>query len=302
MLTSKVMRYFEEVARRGSIRSASEHLHIAASAIDRQIIQLEEHLGVPLFDRNPKGLTLTTAGEVLIEATRKANRNLNDARRHISDLQGLRRGEILIAGVEGMHGIINGPLAAFQLEFPNISQRVQITDAAHVAQLVMANECDIGLTFTSSNSQVLRVERQMLMQFEAVVSPEHAQAKSEQISVHDCDEYPLVLPAQPLSLRGSIDEFWHKYTGSLPSPVFESNSVALLKSMISTTGAMGILTPVDVASEVREGTLVSIPLKEVSPVRVLSLVTSSSRTMSRGALELLKRISQEMARQNQPVI
>ena len=53
-----VLKYFVEVARCGSVRKASEQLFVAASAVNRQILNLEEELGVELFDRVPNGLRL----------------------------------------------------------------------------------------------------------------------------------------------------------------------------------------------------------------------------------------------------
>ena len=59
---SRVLRYFDEVVRRGSIRKAAEHLHVAPTAINRQILDLEAELGAPLFDRISNRLRLTPLG------------------------------------------------------------------------------------------------------------------------------------------------------------------------------------------------------------------------------------------------
>ena len=70
-----VLRYFAAVARAGSIRKASEELHVASSAVSRQMQKLEEELGTPLFERLPNGLRLTQAGESLPSSTRARSRN-----------------------------------------------------------------------------------------------------------------------------------------------------------------------------------------------------------------------------------
>jgi DNA-binding transcriptional LysR family regulator len=63
---SPFIRYFDEVARQGSIRKAADRLNVAPSAVNRQILKLEDELGAPLFERLPRGLRLTAAGEILI--------------------------------------------------------------------------------------------------------------------------------------------------------------------------------------------------------------------------------------------
>jgi DNA-binding transcriptional LysR family regulator len=70
MLHARILTYLDEVARSGSIRKAAARLNVASTAINRQIIALEEEMGQRLFDRIPRRLRLTAAGEVLIEHVR----------------------------------------------------------------------------------------------------------------------------------------------------------------------------------------------------------------------------------------
>ncbi len=70
-----VLRYFEAVAEDGSIRRASERLHISPSAVNRQILKLEDYLGTPLFERRPDGMRLTDAGRLVL---RHAQATLQD--------------------------------------------------------------------------------------------------------------------------------------------------------------------------------------------------------------------------------
>lgn len=79
------------VAQHGSIRKASDELHIAASAIDRQVLQGEKILGTQLFERLPSGLRLTTAGELLLTSCRRWSRDLNALQTQLDNLKGLRQ-------------------------------------------------------------------------------------------------------------------------------------------------------------------------------------------------------------------
>lgn len=71
MLHSRKLLYIDEIARCGSIRKAAARLNVASSAVNRQILALEDELGVPLFERLPRGLRLTAAGELCVEHTRE---------------------------------------------------------------------------------------------------------------------------------------------------------------------------------------------------------------------------------------
>ncbi|WAH61652.1 LysR family transcriptional regulator (plasmid) [Pseudomonas silvicola] len=87
--------YIDQIARSGSIRKAAERLHFA-SAINRQLIALEEELGTPLFQRLPRKMVLTAAGEALIHHVRQSFKEIEIAQMKIEELKGLRRGEVTV--------------------------------------------------------------------------------------------------------------------------------------------------------------------------------------------------------------
>lgn len=84
---SQTFRCFDEVVRRGSIRKAAEALHLTAAAVHQQILNLEEQVGSPLFDRLPRGMQLTTAGEIIIAAVRRGQRDFDNAMTQVEDLR-----------------------------------------------------------------------------------------------------------------------------------------------------------------------------------------------------------------------
>ena len=65
------LRYIDEIARCGSIRLAAERLHVAASAVNRRLLDIEDELGTPVFERLPRGMRLTAAGELFIQYVRE---------------------------------------------------------------------------------------------------------------------------------------------------------------------------------------------------------------------------------------
>ena len=92
MLHSRLLRYLDEAARLGSIRKAASRLNVASSAINRQILALEEELGVPIFERMPRRLRLTSTGEILIAHVRETLKGHHRVEAQIEALKGLARG------------------------------------------------------------------------------------------------------------------------------------------------------------------------------------------------------------------
>ena len=77
---SRFLRYFMTVGRLGSIRRAADELNVSASAIARQILNVEAEIGAPLFERLPSGLRLTAAGEIMMAAGGRWQKNMADVR------------------------------------------------------------------------------------------------------------------------------------------------------------------------------------------------------------------------------
>ena len=110
MLHSRLLKYLDEVSRLGSIRKAASRLNVASSAINRQILALENDLGPPIFERMPRRLRLTSTGEILIAHVRETLKGHQRVEAQIEALKGLARGEVTIAT---MNGLAAGPLPRF---------------------------------------------------------------------------------------------------------------------------------------------------------------------------------------------
>src|ERR1700716_346364 len=95
--TTPALYCFFVAARLGSIRGAAEQLHISPSAVSRHIAKLEAAIGTVLFDRLPRGLSLSSAGEVLYYHARESAKQIDRARGLISDMKGLKRGSVAVA-------------------------------------------------------------------------------------------------------------------------------------------------------------------------------------------------------------
>ena len=96
--------YVDAVARHGSIRKAADTLNVASSALNRQILDLEKDFGSALFERLPRGVRLTAAGEVFLAYTRQAISELKAVESQVEQLRGLVRGQVGVAAVELVAG------------------------------------------------------------------------------------------------------------------------------------------------------------------------------------------------------
>jgi DNA-binding transcriptional LysR family regulator len=300
---SRFSRYFDEVARQGSIRRAAEVLHIAPSAVDRQILKTEEWLGFPLFERMPQGLRLTPAGELLLPGIRRWRKDFERIRSQIDELRGMRRGEITLALVEGAAEFAAQHLTVFHTEHPGITHRIHVAGSRGVVESVRSGESELGLTFNPPDNHTIRVERTLIFRLGAAMRPDHPLAGLAEVSLSECSGHRLILPSDSLSLRSIIDLVWARAVGGEPHYAALANNVSLMKSFILRGLGIGLLTGIDVLDEVRDNKLVFVPLADKGvPLSVLSLITASGRPLSPAAAVLVQHLSRAMATVDAPVI
>ncbi|MCT2398793.1 LysR family transcriptional regulator [Novosphingobium mangrovi (ex Huang et al. 2023)] len=303
MMLSRFCIYFDEVAKRGSIRRASEHLNITPSAIDRQILMMEEKLGVPLFDRMPKGLRLTAAGEVLVSTIRRWRRDLRNVEAHIDELRGLRRGEVTLALVDGSGEFVTRCLETFSRSYPGIVFHMQLTVSQGVVDRVLSGEADIGLAFNPPERHDVRVERALVYQIGAVMPADHPLAGRNEVTLSECAQHPLVGPDQGNVLRMILDNVWSQTLGELPRFAASASSVTLIKSLVMHRLGIGFLTAIDVATEVASGQLRFVPLTDVKmPLSALSLISAAGRPQSAATSLLIQQLASAMLDENVPHI
>lgn len=302
-MLSRFAIYFDEVARAGSIRKASERLNVAASAIDRQILKMEEQLGTALFERRSQGLRLTAAGEVLIGVVRNWRRELRNAESQLDALKGLRRGEINLAVVEGSAAFVTRSLAAFSRVYPGIVYHLRMAMSAQITDLVLAGEADFGICFNPPARHDIRVERTLVYQLGAVVLPDHPIAAHAEIALSACADHALVGPIEGNALREILDRAWAASVGAPPRFVATASTISLIKSLVLNGVGMGFLTPIDVAEEVAAGRLCLVPIGSPAfQLSALSLITAAGRPASTAASLLIQHLGGAMAMESGRVI
>jgi DNA-binding transcriptional LysR family regulator len=303
MLYSRAAVYFDEVARRGSIKKASEALNIAPSAVDRQVSQLEERLGVALFERLPTGIRLTAAGEVLIGTIRRGRREIERAESVIDDLRGMRRGRVSVAIAEGAAEFLSRAISTFHDAFPNIDFDVNVAEAENVLKSLQSGSTDIGLTFNPTDEPGIRIERSLIYRMGAVVLPGDPLASQGGMRLASLADRKLILPDHSLTLRALFDQAWQKIVGDPLRAVISTNSISVLKASVGQGIGIGVLNHIDVWKEVRNGEFVFIPFDDHKiPLSVLSALSLAGRALPSAAALLLQHLSIVMASQAEPSI
>jgi DNA-binding transcriptional LysR family regulator len=226
----RIFRYVDAVARFGSIRKAAEALHVVSSALNRRILDLEEELGSPLFERLPRGVRPTAAGDLYLAYVRRCMRELERVSEQVEGLRGLLRGRVRIAVAESVTGhMLPTAVARFQSEHPNVCFHVWVDGPSKLADALLTDTADLILTHEPYDHPELSVIAAVTQPFCALVSPDHPLAERTSLRLRDCADYPIALPDETLASRKMIDRALLHASFQF-EPALVSNSVELTKT------------------------------------------------------------------------
>jgi DNA-binding transcriptional LysR family regulator len=271
-LDSTALRYFQAAATLKSIRRAAESLHISASAMSRQITLLESTLQVSLFERLPRGLRLTSAGEILLLHVDESFRGLQRGFEAIDELKNLRRGHVRVALAESaMRGLLSSALKTFWAKHPNVELSLQVVGTFDVMRLLEKGEADLGLAFNVPANTNLPVVGSAKLQLGAVMSPRHRLASQRSLRLHDLVGVPVILSDSSLMLHSALREA----RDALPLSVRAvTNSITAMSLLAASENGVALKTIVGVNEQIRRGELHFVPVVDRRlPQQRLAVVT-----------------------------
>jgi DNA-binding transcriptional LysR family regulator len=287
--------YFGDVARLRSVRRAAERLRIAPSALSRQIRQIEERLGLPLFERAPRGLHLTAAGEILFAYLQRWEKDFGALSDDLQGLAGLRLGTLRLATVEvATYGVVPRAIRALHDKMPGmtVQMKVGVTDA--ILRDVAEGRAEIGIVINMPRAPGVKSAWDVRTTVGAVVPPGHELAGRREASFADCLAYPVVMPDEDLIVHYAIRRALARTTRAACIAA-TSDRIASIKALVKAGVGLSFLVELDVAPEIETGELCFIKLKDrdIEPPHI-SLVVPKRSKPSPAALTLLALLQREL--------
>jgi DNA-binding transcriptional LysR family regulator len=258
---SQAFRCFDAVARRGSVRKAAEALHLTAAAVHQQILNFESQVGTPLFDRLPRGMQLTAAGEIVLAAVRRSQRDFEQALTQVEGLRSLRRGHVHL-GVPhaSAEGVVAAVVEAMLKQYAGINFSVQTGNGETLLRSVAGGEVDLAFCLQRAPPPGVEQIRAWPQQLGAIVAPGHELAqRAGKLRLRDCLAYPMALPAPDMELRLMAERIARRERRILV-PAVETTSVAMIRTLALGGTLVGLLVQENVAEDVAAQRLRWLPL------------------------------------------
>ncbi|NLS21286.1 LysR family transcriptional regulator [Rhizobium sp. P40RR-XXII] len=266
--------HFDAAIRHGSIRKAAESLNVASSAMNRQLLQLEQEIGAELFERLPRGIRPTAAGGVLLSYIRRWSREAVLVKQEIGSLSGGVRGTIRIAAAETFtEDLLPNAMMRLQATFPHVNYTLMSGDNQRITNELLAKEADLVLAYDVSDH--VRAERahSVTDPIGIVTAPDHPLSRKDVVTRADIAEWALIAPGDDWLRHSGLKQIFEgeQTPGRI---VARAERPGILKALVRSGLGIAFLSLLGVEKEVSEGKLAWIPLAPgiMEPARISLLV------------------------------
>lgn len=277
---STPIRYFLVVAQLGSVSAAAEQLHVAASAISRQLTKLEAQLALVLFERKQRGMQLTAAGLQLAAQWRNTAEAMD---RMIDQVQGSvqeRNPWIRVACTEGFApGFMPRVMNQFRQAHPEVQFQLTVAQPKEVTTMLQRGQVDVAIKYSVAPERGLIAHHNALAPIQLVMHPQHPLGKRRYLRMKEVVKYPLVLPT-PGNTGRDLFDLSCSIQGLQYRVKVESNFSSALLSLVMDNDILlaGSLT---VSHLLEHGEMVAIPFADGElQQRRLQLLTAEGVDLS----------------------
>ncbi len=277
------LRYFEAVARYSHVTRAAAELHIAQPALSKQISQLEQELGVALFDRVGRNVRLTEAGESFLPHARAVLAQVEAARAEMAERIGLRRGRTTVGTPPSVGTqLLPAPLAAFNRRYPGIELRLHESGIQTLLDLLETGLVDVAVVTLPVEDPALTVVPLFTEDLVIVVSREHRLASQVSVNMSELRSEAWILSPDNYELRETTLNVC-KQAGFTPRVVLDGGEMDTLLRLVETSVGIAMV-PRLVMRDCNS--LVVLHIRDQDAHRSLGLVWRGDRVASPAARAL----------------
>jgi DNA-binding transcriptional LysR family regulator len=240
--TLRQLQFFVAAAEAGSVSGAARVLSISQSSVTEAILSLEGDLGVPLFDRQARGLLITHKGSAFLRHARKILADVATARSAFQDEAEAATGRLSLGVTSLVAGyVLSDILARYRRAFPQIELNVVEDNGDYLQHLLIGGELDVAVLLTSSvkDRLALNVETLLVSPYRLWLPLGHPLAQQETITLEELAGQPMIQ-----LMVDEIEESTRRLTAAMPvkpDMAFRTRSVEAVRSLVATGAGLAIL-------------------------------------------------------------
>jgi DNA-binding transcriptional LysR family regulator len=281
------LRVFLAVAKEGSFSRAAEKLFRTQPAVSLAIGRIEASVGQPLFVRGARPVRLTDEGELLRGYAERLLNLREEARKGLSDLRGLGRGELSLGVNESSIHALLPALARFRKRHPGVRIAVHRTFSRDIPNEVLNYRLDLGaVSFVPREPKLVATEI-LRDELTFVVPPKHKLAKRRSVDVAELGGETFIAHIVESPFRRRVIELFARHRTPLNMTV-EMPTIESIKRFVQMGMGVAIVPRMCVRWEVERGLLTEVRIKQLKMPRHLYLISRRGARLSHAATALVQ--------------
>ncbi|GIO31278.1 MULTISPECIES: LysR family transcriptional regulator [Paenibacillus] len=290
MINTEWYRIFLHAAENSNLTKAAQTLHMTQPSVSYAIKQLEEALGVALFDRLSKGVRLTQEGQALYMHVRQAFEELESAERYMKKLKRFSEGRLRI-GANGaiIKEFLLPTLDVFHARYPQIRIQMSQEKTSRILERLKNGTLDLGFVHLPISDDEIRIHSSHASSYCAVVGNAFADRAQKPLPTAELTQLPLLMLTPGSSTRLFI-EGWFRSQGFEVDADFELNNLDMLAEFAKRGYGAAFLPKSFVAHYIADGSLLELETETPLPERRFGIAIPKDVSLSIAAgafLELL---------------
>jgi DNA-binding transcriptional LysR family regulator len=282
-ITFRQVRVFTEVARRLSFVRAAEALHLTPPAVTMQVKELEAAVGLPLFDRRGRSISLTTTGEYFLVYARRLVSTLKDAEDAMARFKRVETGVLNIGLVSTAKYFVPPLLARFHEEHAGVEARLSVAGSRErLVELLHAGEVDLAIMGRPPKELATRAEPFAAHPLVFVGPPRHALARAEQASVEALSRETFIVREPGSGTRKAMDDFFRAHHVAVPIAMEMSSNETIKQAVMAGMG-LSFLSLHTIGLELTHGLIARLEVEGTPIMRTWNLVHLPSKLLSPAA-------------------
>jgi len=282
-MADRRLQVFHAVAKQLSFTRAAEVLFMTQPAVTFQIKQLEEHFNTRLFDRGHGRISLTPAGEMVLEYAERILNLSSELEVRVAEMTHQIGGPLLIgASTTIAEFLLPRVLGEFKQNYPDVKPRLVVANSETIETRVGEYTLDIGLIESPSHQPNLQSEVCCEDELQVICSPRFALAKLTDVTPRQLLDFPYVSRERGSGTREFTDEYFRNngITPDCLNAVMELGSPEALKGVVESGIGFAVVSSASVTKERRLGSLTTVQLRP-RLVRTLTMVFPKEKFRSR---------------------
>ncbi len=281
--TLRQLRIFASVARHLSFVRAAEELKLTAPAVSMQIKELETEVGLPLFDRTSRQVSLTMVGEYMLAHTRRVLAAMRDAEDLVARFRGLQVGPLDVGMVSTAKYFLPRLLASFRKEHPGIEVRLEVADNRdQIVALMQQGDIELAIMGRPPQGWPTRAEPFAMHPHVLVCAKEHPFAGMEFVPAAALAEEGFIVREPGSGTRAALDEFAQAHQLK-PRVAMQMGSNEAIKQAVMAGMGVALLSLHTIGLELTHGLIAAPDVEGLPVMRRWHVVTTPAKTLSPAA-------------------